>query len=388
MGAFLLAILAGCTTVSNDQSEETAPGPDQSVALAPATPAGDSNMVSAPASVPQEFPIAPPAAAAASIDLLDTWVPLDRWTQENGFGVLRRANADMPPTYWFASSNGVISVKVGSELAYWNGTEYRLGFAPRLSNGRPYVNALDVQKNFDPLLIHPQPPGLNRVLVIDPGHGGTDNGASNVFNGHFEKEYTLDLARRLQSLLALQGWSVWLTRSSDVTLPLTDRVAFAEAHEAGFFLSLHFNSAYPDRQQSGLETYCLTPAGMPSSLTRGYVDDPSLVYPNNAFDRENLLYAMELHRALLKVNGNLDRGVRRARFLKVLQGQNRPAILVEGGYLSNPREAREIADPAYRQKLAEAVAQAFIDGNKAGEKDLVSQVSDGAASSKADGKVN
>jgi hypothetical protein len=58
----------------------------------------------------------------------------------------------------------------------------------------------------------------------------------------------------------------------------------------------------------------------------------------------------------LRVNGNHDRGVRRARFPAVLRGQQRPAILIEGGYLSNPREARLIAEPGYRQKLAQAVA--------------------------------
>jgi N-acetylmuramoyl-L-alanine amidase len=68
---------------------------------------------------------------------------------------------------------------------------------------------------------------------------------------------------------------------------------------------------------------------------------------------------MRIQRTLLKVTGAKDHGVRRARFMTVLRGQNRPAVLVEGGYLSNPREARRIADPAYRQKLAEAVAAAL-----------------------------
>ena len=73
-----------------------------------------------------------------------------------------------------------------------------------------------------------------------------------------------------------------------------------------------------------------------------------------------------MHRALLQVNGRHDRGVRRARFLGVLRGQRCPAVLVEGGYLSNPQEARRIADPAYRQKLAEAVAQALVEKPEAG----------------------
>jgi N-acetylmuramoyl-L-alanine amidase len=133
----------------------------------------------------------------------------------------------------------------------------------------------------------------------------------------------------------------------------------AESHKADLFLSLHFNSAAPDEHQSGLETYCLTPAGMPSTVTRGFADDTTLVFPNNAFDEQNLDLALLVHRALLQVNGNHDRGIRRARFPGVLRGQHRPAILVEGGYLSNPREAGLIAEPEYRQKLAEAVAQAI-----------------------------
>jgi hypothetical protein len=98
---------------------------------------------------------------------------------------------------------------------------------------------------------------------------------------------------------------------------------------------------------------------MPSSVTRNYGDDPTLVFPNNVYDAQNLQLAIRVHRALLNANGSRDRGVRRARFLSVLRGQQRPAILVEGGYLSNPAEARQIHDPAYRQKLAEAVAGAL-----------------------------
>ena len=116
---------------------------------------------------------------------------------------------------------------------------------------------------------------------------------------------------------------------------------------------------------AGLETYCFTPAGMPSSITRGYSDDPRLVLPNNAFDDQNLRYALRLHRALLQVNGNNDRGIRHARFLDVLAGQNRPAVLIEGGYLSNPTEAKQIAEPEYpvniQQPMIDAVTKYFRD---------------------------
>src|SRR5207245_3292593 len=67
-------------------------------------------------------------------------------------------------------------------------------------------------------------------------------------------DLTLDWARRLAPLLVSNGWTVFLTRTSDVDVSLSNRVAFAEAHHADLFVSLHFNSAAPDKRQNGLET--------------------------------------------------------------------------------------------------------------------------------------
>src|SRR5439155_15713745 len=131
-------------------------------------------------------------------------------------------------------------------------------------------------------------------------------------------------ARRLQNVLLTNGWQVFLTRSNDTELSLSNRVALADEHRAGLFLSLHFNSAGSDQGQAGLETYCLTPAGMTSSVTRGFADDPAQQFPNNVFDESNLQLAVRIHRALLQLNGHCDRGVRRARFLGVLRRQQRP----------------------------------------------------------------
>jgi N-acetylmuramoyl-L-alanine amidase len=238
-----------------------------------------------------------------------------------------------------------------------------MAFAPQIMDGQPYVHTLDLRKTIQPLVWGTAMSFLrtNLTIVIDPGHGGEDSGARSVLGYRYEKEFTLDWARRLSLLLAGKGWRVLLTRTNDLEMSLPNRIAFAEAHKAGVFLSLHFNSSAPNDQQAGLETYCLTPAGMPSTVTRGYGDDLGLAFPNNAFDPQNLQLALRVHRALLQVNGRHDRGVRRARFLGVLRGQHCPAVLVEGGYLSNPQEARQIADPAYRQKLAEAVAQALVE---------------------------
>ncbi len=302
-----------------------------------------------------------PAPAAPTNQLVETWVSLIRWCKANGLAAPCLVGQPPAPAYALSATNGVLVLRAGSQVAHWDGVEVRLGFAPQMMNGQPYVHALDLKKTLAPLLTGPSLSFLktNLTVVIDPGHGGQDSGTKSVIGYRYEKDYTLDWARRLGSLLATNGWQVFLTHINDTDLSVSNRLAFAEAHKADVFLSLHFNSSAPNDQQGGLETYCLTPTGMPSTVTRGYHDDAALAFPNNAFDAQNLLLALQVHRALLQVNGGHDRGVRRARYLGVLRGQHRPAILVEGGYLSNPREARTIADPAYRQRLAEAVAKAL-----------------------------
>jgi N-acetylmuramoyl-L-alanine amidase len=222
---------------------------------------------------------------------------------------------------------------------------------------------LDLQKNLEPLLCEP-PLALptNGVIVIDPGHGGSNVGTHSVLDGRFEKEFTLDWAKRLKPLLEAEGWTVYLTRDSDTYVTNSDRVIFAAAHRADLFISLHFNSGAPDTKPAGLETYCLTPTGMPSTVPRNYADVWTENLPDNAFDAHNLQLAVHVHSAMLHAMGMADRGVRRARFIGVLRGQSRPAILIEAGYLSNPHEAALIETGAYRQKLAEALAAALKPG--------------------------
>jgi N-acetylmuramoyl-L-alanine amidase len=238
-----------------------------------------------------------------------------------------------------------------------------LGFAPRMIEGQLCVNALDLANTFEALA---SAPALlekrNPTIVIDPGHGGSNYGAKSILADRYEKEFTLDWALRLEPLLRKQGWRVFLTRTSDVEVSLPDRVAFADAVRADLFISLHFNSsdqAPGQSHQGGIETYCLTPAGMPSTLTRQYQDEQNRAYPNNAFDKENYYFAARIHQAILAGTQRNDRGVRRARFMGVLRDHNRPAVLIEAGYLTHPVEARLISGAGYRDKLAHAVAQAL-----------------------------
>jgi N-acetylmuramoyl-L-alanine amidase len=200
------------------------------------------------------------------------------------------------------------------------------------------------------------------VVVLDPGHGGANRGARNVATGRFEKDYTLDWALRTKPLLEQFGWQVVLTRTNDVDMSLPERVAVADRADADLFISLHFNSSATQSSLHGVETYWTSPVGLPSLLNRGFADNATQAWPNNAFDAFNVRLALRLHQAVTQRIRAEDRGVRHARFLGVLRPQLRPAALLEGGYLCNPREARRIADPDHRQLLAEGLADALREG--------------------------
>ncbi len=290
-----------------------------------------------------------------------TFTSLNRWAADQKLGAPLLLTKSPLVTYSVSSKHGVLVLAIGSREATWNGVEFHLGFAPESIDGQVFVHGLDLRKNFEPLLTDAPLTfsGTNRVIVIDPGHGGINAGTVCLFDRRTEKEFTMDWARRLAPLLATNGWTVFLTRTNDMDVSLSNRVAFAEAHHADLFVSLHFNSAAPDKKQSGLETYCLTPQGMPSTLTRGNPDYWSQWFPNNNFDAENLQLAVRLHTAVLRASGEEDRGVRRARFMGVLHGNRHPAVLIEGGFLSNHNEADKIESAAFRQLLAEAVAGAL-----------------------------
>jgi len=346
-----LFLLAGCTT----------PPPAQPVPKEWSVSGSVSNQPAIP--LRKLTPITnPPPRVVRTVNpvLVTTWTSLEHWAAAEKISV-RRVMVSPTIAYAVMAQNNLIVLTIGSRDASYNGIQFHLGFAPEMIDDQIFVHGLDLQKNLEPLLNEPplQFNGTNRVIVLDPGHGGMNGGTISVLDGRPEKEFTLDLARRLKPLLEAEGWKVFMTRTNDTDLALSNRVNFAESHHADCFISLHFNSSAPDKKQNGLETYCLTPTGMPSTITRDFADPWTENLPNNFFDADNIRFAVRLHKAILNATGEEDRGVRRARFIGVLRGQKRPALLIEGGYLSNPAEAAKIENPAFRQKLAEAIASAL-----------------------------
>jgi len=305
----------------------------------------------------------PPAATniiKPHVPTVYTWTSLKRWAAEEKINPPLLLSKSPLFSYSISSDKGVMLLAIGSREAMWNGVTLHLGYAPEFIDGEVFVHGLDLQKSLEPFLCEKLPAfGTNRVIVIDPGHGGINAGTLSVGDHRPEKEFTLDWARRLQRLLEQEGWQVFLTRTNDMDVALSNRVSVAESRHADLFVSLHFNSLAPDQKPVGLATFCLTPAGLPSTVTRGYPDVLYQSFPNNNYDTQNVLLAEHLQRALVHATGMEDRGVNRARFIGVLRGQRRPAALIEAGFLSNPREAKRIEDPDFRQKLAEAVASAL-----------------------------
>lgn len=360
----LLALTGGCA----DSSTRTA-GLKPIPSSLPRTPQAPRAPVPAtrPSSPVTLQPVTQLPVVAAGVEPAPTpaleWISLETWCRTNGATRWGRFQTATNQGAEVTAPSGMLRLTAGSQQAQWNGLTLWLGFPPVASNGLFLVHSVDLGKNLGPLVESGAPPGpTNRVVVIDPGHGGINAGTRSILGNRFEKDYTLDWALRLQPLLETNGWRVVLTRTNDVDLSLADRVAVADRVQASLFISLHFNSAFPRQDQAGLETFCLTPAGLPSTLTRDFEDDPGKVFPNNEFDAPNLRLALAVHRALLEVSGTADRGVKRARFMGVLRTQSRPAILIEAGYLSNPEEAGRIGRPEHRQQLAEAVSRALPRG--------------------------
>gem|GEM_PF-83442 len=253
---------------------------------------------------------------------------------------------------------GTLAFTGNARDASFNGRKFWMSYPfLKTANGRCYLSRLDVIKLLDPLLrrVEMAPRHPVKGVVIDPGHGGGDEGATSR-NGYREKQATLDTALRLKAILSAQGIPTLMTRRSDVFIPLEERCDIANKCEDFIFISLHYNCG--PSQAHGIETYSVTPqfASSTSDGSRQKRSDSEKQYGNHS-DTLNILLADYIHREAIKVlSDESDRGLKRARFV-VLRETSLPAVLLEGGFLSNSGDARQIVTAEYRQKLAEAVAR-------------------------------
>jgi len=210
---------------------------------------------------------------------------------------------------------------------------------------------------------------INRV-VIDPGHGGHDQGTEGP-KGLLEKDLVLDIAKRVGKLIEDRlSAEVIYTRTDDTFIPLEGRTQLANEKKADLFLSIHANSS-PYRSISGIETYYLNFTMDKDALDVATRENASS--QKSVFELRDLVQKISLHdkaeesrefagkvqTALYSLAAKnspaaRNRGVKKAPFV-VLIGANMPSVLAEIGFISNPREEMLMKKPEYRQKVAEAL---------------------------------
>jgi N-acetylmuramoyl-L-alanine amidase len=218
----------------------------------------------------------------------------------------------------------------------------------------------------------PRQPGEVRNIVIDPGHGGEEEGAVSS-SGLKEKDLVLDIARQLKARLEQSGYVVALTRDEDQAVDLTERSALANHFGADLFLSIHANSSRRTAAR-GAETYFLAygptdeeARSLARSENRRGDDDEGDGSGEIGLVLWEMAQAEHLSRSsrladlvqseMNGLAGTKDRGVKQAPF-RVLVGAAAPAVLVEVGFLTNQDEEKRLATQEYREKIAAALAAA------------------------------
>ena len=296
-------------------------------------------------------------AAAAGWDVRkvgsDEYVSTDNIKQFYKFTTLtRKGNA-----ITLENPKVVMRLTVGSTECTMNRVKFVFSNPVVDINAKAYVSRTDLSKLIDPVL-RPnfiKNAGNFRTVILDPGHGGKDPGATNS-NGT-EAGYNLQTANLVRAELMKAGFKVVMTRDSDRYLSLQERVDAANAvKEDAIFISIHFNSG--GQAARGIETFTLSPLGV-AHYGRGVVAADSFLRTGNEHDSANVALATATHGMVTRNLGanTFDRGIKRARYT-VLSGVRHPAILVEGGVMSHPYEARLIQKPEYQALVATGVAAA------------------------------
>src|SRR5437016_8331244 len=242
----------------------------------------------------------------------------------------------------------------GSREVMINGARCWLCFPLVEQNGKFLVARTDVAKTIEPQLRPHRVPNAGKVetVVLDPGHGGHDRGA--VCRYGYEKDFALDVARKLRPLLQAKGLRVIMTREGDYFVPLEVRAQIANAARNSIFVSIHFNATNDDPNATGFEIFSFTPRGAPSTSDGNVTASAVNMQPGSSVDAQSMALSACIYHSLLGHLPEYDRGIKRARFA-VLRLTKVPAVLIEGGFLTERRESKLIAQKDWRARLAHAI---------------------------------
>jgi len=242
----------------------------------------------------------------------------------------------------------------GSREAMINGARSWLCFPLIEQEGKYLVSRTDVAKTIEPL-VRPQRVsnvGNVQTVVLDPGHGGYDKGQVSHYGS--EKDFALDVARKLRPLLQANGLRVIMTREGDYFVPLEVRAKIANAAPNSIFVSIHFNATSDNPNATGFEIFSFTPRGAPSTSDTALTSTSYGMQPGSAVDAQSMALSACIYHSVLGHIPEYDRGIKRARFA-VLRLTKVPAVLIEGGFLTERGECKLIANKDWRGKLAGAI---------------------------------
>ncbi len=233
---------------------------------------------------------------------------------------------------------------------------------------------VDSKAGLDKKIFSPQRIDRSKTIVIDPGHGGKDPGAVG-YRKYREKVVVFKIAKELKKILKSRGYKVYMTRDRDKFVKLSRRTQYANKKSADIFISIHANAVDKKNayKASGIECYFLSPSRSSRAKKVAAQENSADLSDMNKYGKNSYLnllnhhnilasnkLAIDLQRGMLgslnkKYNGVKDGGVREGPFW-VLVGAQMPSVLVEVGFISNPKEAKRLVDSQYRKIMAKGLA--------------------------------
>lgn len=215
-----------------------------------------------------------------------------------------------------------------------------------------------------------------KVVVLDPGHGGKDPGAIGRSFRTYEKNITLSMGKELKRMLETKGYKVYMTRSTDIFIPLRRRVQIARQYHADLFISIHADSTV-NRKAQGFSIYTLSETasdkeaealaerenkadiidGMDFSDNSPEINDVLISLSQNDCRNKSSKFATYVVNEV-KRNVKLVNNAHKFAGFAVLKAPDVPSVLLEMGYLSNYTEEKQLRQPQYRKKLAQYMVKA------------------------------
>ncbi len=278
------------------------------------------------------------------------YLTMDNIAEFYGLSAVKRNDREASAT------SGVRNIRTtaGSPDFFINNLKFILSYPAIERDGKVCISRLDLVKLVEPVMRPSRIKNAEPIdtVVLDAGHGGHDSGAMSIYGP--ERAFALDVVMRAKALLQATGLKVVLTRGDDTFISLEDRTRIANQYKRGIFIAVHFNAG---GYGTGVESYTLAPRGVPSMMADGPAVSDFNDCRGNARDAENIALATATHAALVVKTRMFDRGLKRARFV-VIRDITIPGVLIEGGFQTNPYDAKLIATAGYRQLLAQAILQA------------------------------